>query len=222
MFAPSRRRTMLCLAAAASLTLGCDELFRDGDDAGVGGEGGAAGEGGGGAGGGGAGGGGAGGGGAGGGGVENPASAELADAVNQYRVEQGLASIPVSNALTRVAEAHVRDLETNDPTGGQCNLHSWSAAGEWSACCYTEDHAQAQCMWDKPGELTSYPGYGYEIAYVDSGGATPDGALNGWIGSSGHHDVILSRGPWADRPWHAMGAAIQGQYAVVWFGEEAD
>ena len=46
----------------------------------------------------------------------------------------------------------------------ECNLHSWSDKGPWSACCYTPDHAQAQCMWDKPSELTNYPGNGYEIS----------------------------------------------------------
>ena len=63
-----------------------------------------------------------------------------------------------------VAEAHVQDLSYNQPVGGQCNMHSWSDRGSWSGCCYTDDHAASQCMWDKPRELTRYPGNGFEIA----------------------------------------------------------
>ena len=36
------------------------------------------------------------------------------------------------------------------------------------------------CMWNKPRELTSYIGDGYEIAYWSSEGATAAAALNGW------------------------------------------
>ena len=45
------------------------------------------------------------------------------------------------------------DLERHPPSG-QCNTHSWSANARWSACCYTRDHAQARCMWDKPREIS--------------------------------------------------------------------
>jgi len=150
-------------------------------------------------------------------------STSLADVINQYRVKQGLNAIPLSVSLTMVAEAHVADLENNNPYGS-CNLHSWSNQGNWSACCYTGDHAKAQCMWDKPREITDeiYSGYGYEISAQNSGKMTAKGALEQWKGSTGHHNVILNRDIWADNNWRAIGAAVSAHYAVVWFGTESD
>ncbi len=90
---------------------------------------------------------------------------ELVNAVNAYRAENGLPAIPLSPSLCFVANAHVGDLSANAPHAAPgCNLHSWSDQGTWTSCCYTSDHAQAACMWDKPGQLTSYPGPGYENA----------------------------------------------------------
>jgi hypothetical protein len=143
----------------------------------------------------------------------------LDEVINAYREEQGLPPLAVSESLTRVAEAHVRDLEEQDAVHGSCNLHSWSDQGTWSDCCYTDDHAEAQCMWDKPRELTDYPGDGYEIAAMSSG-ITANEALDLWRSSEGHHGVILNRGIWADVSWRAMGAAVSESYAVVWFGKE--
>lgn len=144
--------------------------------------------------------------------------------INAYRVERGLEAIPVSRSLTRVAELHVQDLEQHPPTG-QCNLHSWSAAGAWSPCCYTADHAQARCMWAKPREITrgGYSGNGYEISAAASGARiTPEDALRMWQKSSGHHQVIINQGGWSSIRWQAMGIAMSEHHAVVWFGQETD
>lgn len=150
----------------------------------------------------------------------------LAAVINEYRRDQGLDTIPLSKSLTMVAEAHVKDLQDHNPATGVCNAHSWSANGNWTACCYTADHAQAQCMWNKPKEITNgaYAGFGYEIASGASGfsGMTPQRALESWKGSDAHHQVILSQGVWASHPWKAMGAAYSTSWAVVWFGEQTD
>lgn len=147
--------------------------------------------------------------------------AELYKLIMEYRKASGLPEIPRSPALTQVARLHVRDLVENHPDRGECNLHSWSAHGTWSSCCYTNDHAEASCMWNKPKELTSYPGNGFEIAHWSSEGVTPEGALQGWQGSRGHNSVILNQGQWKDQ-WNAIGIGIRGSYAVVWFGNKAD
>ena len=76
-------------------------------------------------------------------------------------------------------------------------------------------------MWDKPDELTVYTGNGYEISHGGSGTVSPTSALNGWKNSSGHNDVILNQGIWTT-PWGAMGVGIDGSYAHVWFGHQAD
>jgi hypothetical protein len=147
---------------------------------------------------------------------------DLASLINQYREEQGLAQIPRSVSLTKVAELHVKDLADNQPVKGNCNLHSWSDKGTWTACCYTDDHALATCMWNKPGELTTYPGNGYEIAAWSSFDITAQEALSLWKESAGHNNVILNRDIWSNVEWKAMGAAIYKGYAVVWFGKETD
>lgn len=149
------------------------------------------------------------------------ASDRLADLVNGYRVARGLPAITVSVALTRVAQDHVRDLESSRPSG-TCNAHSWSPGGDWTPCCYTTDQTRAQCMWDKPREITrgAYAGNGYEIAYETSGRVTPEAALEGWKASSGHIGVVLNRGIWSSAHWRSMGVAVSTHYAVVWFGEE--
>jgi len=148
---------------------------------------------------------------------------KLYEIMNRYRNQKGLHAIPLSPSLTKVAQIHVRDLMSDPPTG-KCNMHSWSGGGPWSSCCYTDDHAAAQCMWDKPRELTAYTGSGFEIAYGGTPGyrANAHGALEGWKGSSGHNNVIVNRSIWKDNNWKAVGIGVYGSYAVIWFGEESD
>jgi hypothetical protein len=152
---------------------------------------------------------------------------QLARLVNEYREENGLAAVPVTNSLTKVARAHVSDLNARHPDTdtygtGECNRHSWSSTGDWTAVCYTGS-AQASAMWNKPREITeSYTGNGYEIAYWNGQGATPSSALSEWMNSADHSDTILQRGIFAGTIWQAMGVAIDGDYAVVWFGIDSD
>lgn len=149
---------------------------------------------------------------------------ELFRLINTYRKSAGLKEIPASAKLTKVAQAHVRDLEENYTfsRSNRCNPHSWSDNGDWTACCYTNDHAQAQCMWDKPREIAGYASDGYEIAFYASSGATPGESLNGWINSDAHKPVIANLGTWSSVKWEAMGVGIYKRYAVVWFGMERD
>jgi hypothetical protein len=159
----------------------------------------------------------------------------VVDVVNRYRADKGLPRIAVSTKLTRVAEAHVADLEAYYRKGGSCNLHSWSKHGQWRACCYTPDHRDADCMHHKPQEITgAYDSPGYEIVAhyreTRSGGGgptevlgiTPAQALEIWQQSPAHHAMILNTRQWAEHPWRAIGAAIGTHYAVVWFGELED
>jgi hypothetical protein len=147
--------------------------------------------------------------------------ATLEEQINNYRASIGLPRIPISAALTKVARAHARDLATHNPVTETCNMHSWSANGSWSSCCYDRSRAAARCMWVKPKEIAGYKGNGYEIAARWSSGMSPDRALDQWQRSSAHHDVMVNAGIW-DKPWRALGVAIEGDFAVAWFGEEAD
>jgi uncharacterized protein YkwD len=149
---------------------------------------------------------------------------KLYDLIMEYRKSKGLASIPLSGKLTLVAQTHAHDLTDNYTFDydNKCNPHSWSKKGKWSACCYTNDHKQAKCMWDKPKEIAGYNSSGYEIAYYSSKGATAVEGLAGWKVSPGHNPVIINEGIWSKIKWKAVGIGIYGEYGVVWFGETAD
>lgn len=144
---------------------------------------------------------------------------QLYELLMKYREEYGLSKIPLSPNLTFVAQTHVRDLRDNYVRGSLCNMHSWSAKGEWTPVCYTGDHANAKGMWLKPSELTSYKGFGYEIAF--SGSDNPEIAIEGWKKSSGHNAVMINAGLWQQK-WNAVGIGMLGEYAVIWFGHETD
>ena len=152
---------------------------------------------------------------------------QLARLVNEYREESGLVAVPVTNSLTKVARAHVSDLNAHHPDTatygtGECNRHSWSSFGDWTTVCYTGS-GEASQMWNKPREITeSYTGNGYEIAYWNSQGATASSAMSEWMDSAAHSETILQRGIFAGTVWQAMGVAIDGDYAVVWFGTDTD
>ncbi len=147
---------------------------------------------------------------------------KLYDLIMKYRADKGLPKIPMSKSLSYVAHQHVWDLEVNQPVNGTCNMHSWSGKGPWTSCCYTPDHKQASCMWNKPKELTTYQGYGFEISCGGTDPLTPQGALECWQGSVHHNDVILNKDIWEKYTWQSIGIGIYGKYAVVWFGKEAD
>ena len=152
--------------------------------------------------------------------------AQLAALANQYRQQNGVAPVAVSFSMSSVAQWHVWDLVANDPVGGACNLHSWSNArpGQWTAVCYTADHAQATQMWNKPTQISSgaYTAPGYEIAAGSGGTITPALAMSLWQNSSAHNDVLLNRGIWASHPFRAMGVGMFQGFAVIWFGEVTD
>ncbi|MDA3818135.1 MAG: CAP domain-containing protein [Prolixibacteraceae bacterium] len=151
-----------------------------------------------------------------------PTDDSLYGLINQYRQEQGLSAVPYSISLTIVAETHIDDLIQYYTIDETCNLHSWSENGNWASCCYTSDHEQAECMWNKPRELTSYEGAGYEIAAYKSSGITAERALELWKNSDAHNNIISNQDIWTNIEWKAMGTAIKGDYAVVWFGEEKE
>jgi uncharacterized protein YkwD len=142
----------------------------------------------------------------------------------QYRKSKGLSAIPLSLKLTQVAQIHARDLSENysfDPNN-RCNPHSWSAKGSWKSCCYTNDHKEAECMWNKPKEIAGYEGNGFEIAYYSSSGANAKEGLDGWKISPGHNPLLLNLNSWSKLKWRAIGIGIYNEYGVVWFGEVAD
>ena len=147
---------------------------------------------------------------------------KLYNMINEYRDKKNLLSVTLSSSLTKVAQAHVRDLMENYKKSGKCNPHSWSKKGDWSACCYTSDHKKASCMWDKPKEIAGYESPGYEIAFWHSQASTAENSLEGWKKSKSHNPLLINKGQWSKVTWKAIGIGIYEQYAVVWFGEMKD
>ena len=146
--------------------------------------------------------------------------------INAYRESLGLPKLSLSKSLTTVARTHVADSNAHTPEnqvdvrGIQGNLHSWSSYGSWTPVVYTSDHQYAANMRSKPSERTSSPGSGFEISSRYSLSMTPDVALDSWKGSQGHNDVMTTQGMWSDLK--TMGVGIDGKYAHVWFGQDAD
>ncbi len=153
--------------------------------------------------------------------VLNEKEQKLYESIMSYRNSRNLPIIPVSESLTYVAQVHARDLADNNPVQGRCNLHSWSDKGSWRECCYTDNHAKAECMWSKPSELTAYSGNGYEIAAWSSEDISAEEALEIWKASPGHHACIINKGQWSE-PWLAIGIGIYEGFALVWFGNEKE
>ncbi|HIK32291.1 MAG TPA: hypothetical protein IGS17_00910 [Oscillatoriales cyanobacterium M59_W2019_021] len=139
---------------------------------------------------------------------------KLYEMVNDYRAIHGLPAIPLSKALTTVANRHAQDLAENI---GYLT-HSWSDAPFNSG-----DSSIWSNMWTAPQRLqTGYPGNGYENAYWNSAGVTAENALLGWQNSPAHNEVMLNQNAWSNLNWQAVGVGIYEDYAVLWFGEEVD
>jgi uncharacterized protein YkwD len=146
----------------------------------------------------------------------------LYDLIMKYRKSKNLPVIPLSKSLTYVAYQHVDDITKYPPDLNKgCNPHSWSDKGKWSACCYTNDHSQSKCMWNKPRELTSYKDNGYEILHYSTQ-LSPNESLEAWKKSQGHHQVIINDGIWKKAEWKAIGICMKNGYACVWFGKSED
>lgn len=142
---------------------------------------------------------------------------ELIKLLNAYRAENGLPSIPASDSLCTVGAGHAaKSMSMGAPSKGECNMHSWPT------CCYTSDHQNMGCMQDKPAEMTCYEGKGYENSAWSSSGITPEAAMEMWKKSPGHNSVMINLGTWENADWQAVGAGVDGEYAHLWFGKEAD
>lgn len=149
---------------------------------------------------------------------------KLYNLIMEYRKSKGLDAIPLSPKLTLVAQTHARDLADNyefNPKN-KCNPHSWSEKGNWTSCCYTNDHKKASCMWTKPQEIAGYEGNGFEIAYYSSLGASAQEGIDGWKISPGHNPLLINSGTWSKIKWQAVGIGIYKEYGLVWFGEVTD
>jgi uncharacterized protein YkwD len=139
----------------------------------------------------------------------------LLEAINSYRKSKGLKAVPYSASMSIVAQQHAKEL----------NNDIKELTHSWVDCKYTSGKRESyDCMWQKPKELTGYPDKGYECAFGKWGTKPygPKDILQKWKESTSHNKIITNQGIWAKAEWKAMGVAINGNYAVLWFGKVDD
>lgn len=140
---------------------------------------------------------------------------ELYRIINEYRAQNKLKPIAISESLSFVANRHLLDLTSNI---GKLT-HSWSN------CDYNiKDEKTWNCVFESPTRLNStYKGQGFENLYRNlNGSATPVLALEAWKKSQTHNAMILNLDVWKDTNFDAFGVAIYGDYAAIWFGTRND
>jgi hypothetical protein len=128
-------------------------------------------------------------------------------AINEFRKwAKGLPPIPLSKKLEKVAQAHVKDINTYHPEKNCIYLengkkkedgHAWSKHSGHPYGCYRGNLDQngkpvshsPDVMEKKPNKIANYQGIGYEIACVSTGkfGSEKehdavDEALHSWTG----------------------------------------
>ena len=146
---------------------------------------------------------------------------KLYDLIDDLRKEHDFNKIAISKSLMYVAQQHAKDLYDNRPQDQEgCTLNSWSDAGSWTSCCFTEDFNQVKCMNNKPKELTNYTGVGWELAFDNY--QNPQQTIDAWIKNGVHREILINKGGFDKNVWAATGIAIYKGYAVVWFGEDFD
>ena len=152
---------------------------------------------------------------------------KLYNLIMEYRKDNKLKKIPISSSLTLVAQIHLKDLIHNKPDLKKGNAHSWSNKGNWSSVNYLGYQHQARYIWDKPRELTSYKGDGFEIVCGSNKCCsdfvmTAEYALDSWIKSTNHNNMIINKKNFKKIEWKSIGIAVKNGFAVVWFGKEKD
>ena len=141
----------------------------------------------------------------------SPVENELFEIVNRYRKANGRRELRSSAPLSIIANRRILDLTQNMKT----LTHSWSN------CPYDiKDEKTYSCVTDAPKRLNvGYLGEGYETLFrTTSGKANPVPALQAWQKSTLHNSIILNAGIFSDLEWDEVGVAVEGPYAVLWFG----
>ncbi|MBL6949642.1 MAG: hypothetical protein ISR57_03260 [Bacteroidales bacterium] len=142
--------------------------------------------------------------------------------ISQYRHQYDLPPIPLSKSLCYVANTHVKDLFFHHPDVEPCNFHSWSDKGPWEPSCYPGDEAEETTVWNKPAELTGYPGKGFEIVYWENNAVVIDSVIAFWKSFDYFNGFLMNTGKWEGNEWKAIGIGICQNYAATWFGEIPD
>ncbi len=145
----------------------------------------------------------------------SPDEKELIRLINEYRQQNRLPAVPMSDALGAVANRHLLDITQN----------IGKLTHGWSNCPYELSNPSTwNCMMAAPVRLrTAYSGNGYENLYHNLyAAATPAAALEAWKKSQFHNALILNLETWKGTKFDAFGVAINGGWAAMWFGSPSD
>lgn len=138
---------------------------------------------------------------------------ELFRIINEYRAQNKLAPLVLSDALSVVANRRMIDLTVN--INPQLPLsHSWSN------CPYdVKNKSTWKCVLDAPKTFgVKYDGNGYENIFRSTKPASPVMALDAWKKSELHNALILNQSFFKDLNWDGIGIAISGNCAAIWVG----
>ncbi|MCX6249090.1 MAG: SPOR domain-containing protein [Bacteroidetes bacterium] len=152
----------------------------------------------------------------------SPIEYKLYNMINDYRQRYDLPPVPLSKSLCFVAATHAKDLFIHHPDQGPCKQYSWSDQGFWKPFCYPRDENKKNSVWDKPKELTTYKGKGYEITYWENSEVVIDSIMTLWKSMDYFNAFLMNTGKWQGRKWNAIGIGIYENYACAWFGELSD
>lgn len=140
---------------------------------------------------------------------------ELFRIINEYRAENKLPPIALSEPLSFVANRHLLDL----------NLNIKFLTHGWSNCPYDIKKEDTwNCIFESPKRLKAgYTGQGFENLYRNlNANATPSAALEAWKKSPMHNNLILNLDIWKGTKFDAFGVAMSGNYAAIWFGSKGE
>ena len=113
---------------------------------------------------------------------------QLFEAINRERTDRGLQAVALRSDLNCAAQIHSEDI------------------GERRACTHTGSDGSS------PGSrVASCSGSGWSGEIVACGHSTAEGAVQGWLGSPGHHDIMLTPG----QRW--IGVAMHNNYWTAIF-----
>ena len=135
---------------------------------------------------------------------------ELARLVNDWRKQNNLAEISLSESLSLVANRHVLDISKN----------LGYLTHSWSDCPYNARDAKTlKCVFDAPKRfIPDFSGIGFENAYyTTTGKVIPGFAVESWKKSRQHNSAMLNQAAFKDFKWLSIGVAINGRFAALWF-----
>lgn len=148
----------------------------------------------------------------------------LCSLVNEYRIKNGLPSVPLSRTMEHVALEHAKNLYLYYQFTPECNPHSWMndtmnpSKQTWKECCYPRDYF---CMSKKGVEMSSvwpsvynFKGLSWENLFYGIPNDVQT-AFDAWKKSPGHNALMLSGA-------QNCAAAGAGLYVVLWMGNQAD